>query len=945
MKQFAAILFASNLTASLLASNIESIDLSGKWRFAIDGDSTGQQQKWYQTALPGKDIIMLPGSIQQQEYGSVPGPDTSWVGTIRQEEWDKPKYSQYRSPENFKIPFWLQPDHYYKGRVWYQKTVLIPDAWKQRRISLFLERPHWETTIWIDSKWVGSANHLSTPHIFDLSNFLEPGEHCLTICVDNREIIDVGINSHSISDHTQSNWNGIVGRIELHAEPAAWIDDIQIYPDTNTAIIKTQVHFGNLTGKSLSGKFRLEVSFKEQMIAFSESELLLDSDSRQIEVTIPLGETIRTWDEFSPNLYILKTRFTSNWGVDVKTTPFAFRQVATKGTRFTLNGRPIFLRGTLECCIFPKTGYPPMDIDTWKRIINTCKAHGLNHIRFHSWCPPEAAFTAADELGFYFQVECSSWANNDRGQGIGNEKSVDRWLYDEADAILKAYGNHPSFLLLAYGNEPGGPESGAVYLREWVSHFKKKDPRHLVTSASGWPLIEQSDYHVWPAPRIQQWGQQLRSRINSSPPETTTDYRNYVTLYPNQPVISHEIGQWCVYPDFDEIRKYTGVLKPKNFEVFRDFLEQKNLLDQAHDFFMASGKLQALCYKEEIESALRTPGFGGFQLLDLHDFPGQGTALVGVLDPFWDSKPYITPGQYRKFCNAIVPLLRLQKRIFTASDTFSAQVEVSHFGPVDLLDAEIEWSFLDDQDQCLREGILPENSICAGDLHSIGSIHFPLSDMAAPAKYKLLLKIKDTDVCNDWDVWIYPDTVDLEAPDSIMISGSLDQSTSSFLEKGGNVLLAVNPTTVKTDVKLGFSSIFWNTAWTNGQAPHTLGILCNPSHPALADFPTEYHSNWQWSEVIQHAAAMEMDHLPSKLRPIVQIVPDWFEPKRLGLIFEAKTGKGKLVICSINILNELEKKPVLRQLRHSLLHYMQSDDFNPEIQIDIESIKSLFYQQ
>ena len=109
------------------------------------------------------------------------------------------------------------------------------------------------------------------------------------------------------------------------------------------------------------------------------------------------------------------------------------------------------------------------------------------------------------------------------------------------------------------------------------------------------------------------------------------------------PAVVHEMGQWCVYPNFDEVRKYTGPLKPKNFDIFHDSLAEHGMLDQWRDFLRASGKLQALCYKEEIEAALRTPGIGGFELLDLHDFPGQGTALVGVLDPFWESKGYITP--------------------------------------------------------------------------------------------------------------------------------------------------------------------------------------------------------------------------------------------------------------------------------------------------------------
>ena len=225
-----------------------------------------------------------------------------------------------------------------------------------------------------------------------------------------------------------------------------------------------------------------------------------------------------------------------------------------RGHTVLLNGRPLFLRGTLECCIFPLTGYPPTDVESWKRIIRVCKSHGLNHIRFHSWCPPEAAFVAADELGFYYQVECSTWPN--ASTSLGNGLPIDEWLYREGERVLEEYGNHPSFLLLAMGNEPAGPERGGKYLGPWVEHFKAKTDRQLVTSGSGWPSIAENEFHVTPSPRIQQWGQGLGSRINAQPPATMADYREFVGGY-DVPVISHEIGQWCVYPNFDEMEKYT----------------------------------------------------------------------------------------------------------------------------------------------------------------------------------------------------------------------------------------------------------------------------------------------------------------------------------------------------------------------------------------------------
>ncbi len=927
------------MSSVLLASDV--IDLSGDWHFAMDVSDAGLQRQWYKALLPGDEALCLPGSMQSQGFGSDPGPSTPWVGDIRESELKKPKYAPYRSANNYKMPFWLQPDRYYKGAAWYQKNVKIPSSWVGKHITLTLERPHWETRVWVDDSAAGSINYLSVPHTYDLSELLTPGEHTLTIRVDNRMIVNVGPNSHSISDHTQSNWNGIVGAITLKAQPATYIADVQVYPDLEQGAVKVVTHIMSRSENKKTGQleYRIDIEGTKES-TYLIKDVQLTPAGKIYECVIPINKSIRIWDEFNPNLYTLKTELKAGGSSDEYVTTFGMRQIAVEGSRIMLNGRRIFMRGTLECCIFPKTGYPPTDVASWKRIINICKSHGLNHIRFHSWCPPEAAFIAADELGFYYQVECSSWAN--QGIGLGNGQPIDPWLYDEADAVLKAYGNHPSFVLFAYGNEPAGPENGGVFLRKWVSHYKQKDARHLVTSGSGWPLIEPSHYHVDPSPRIQQWGQQLGSRINSKAPETVTDYRDHVKRYPMQSIISHEIGQWCVYPNFEEIKKYTGIMKAKNFEIFRDFLEGKHMLDQAHNFLMASGKLQVLCYKEDIESALRTPDFGGFQLLDLHDFPGQGTALVGVLDPFWDSKPYISPSEYKRFSGPVVPLARMPKRIFTASDTLTAQVDVSQFGPNDLNDIELQWKLMNTDGKAVKQGAMEADKLPAGDLHRVGDLSISLSDLETPAKYTLELMIKEADARNDWDIWVYPNTVETDPVDEITLATALDKNVVSKLQNGAKVFLMIPPEQVKTDVKIGFSSIFWNTAWTDGQAPHTLGILCDPKHPALALFPTDYHSNWQWSEPIQHAAAMILDDLPKQLRPIVQVVPDWFEPKRLGLLFEAKVGGGSLLVCSVNLRDNLQKRPVARQLKHSLLAYMASENFKPIIEVNMEAIQSLF---
>jgi len=932
-----------------------TVSLAGQWRFEIDRQDVGVAQGWFARKLTGH--VRLPGDLTEQGIGDDVTVETKWIGDIvDQSFFTAPEYEEYRKPGNVKIPFWLQPTKYYAGAAWYQREVEIPADWKGKRVVLNLERAHWETRVWVDGQSHGSNTALATPHEYDLGTAITPGKHTLTIRVDNRLIVDGGVNSHSISDHTQGNWNGIVGEIELRASRPVWVYDVQVYPQVKTKMITVKGVIGNQTGQGGKDKLRirvienpphsLELPVKGMTgrnvlvpVARSENEVSWTASGGTFAVDIELPDKVGQWSEFEPELYEVGVSIGDD---GVYTGPvFGLREISTAGTQFLLNGQKTFIRGTLECAIFPKTGHPPTDFDSWHKVISVAKAHGLNNIRFHSWCPPEAAFDAADELGFYLMVECSSWANS--STTIGDGKPVDKWIYEEADRILKAYGNHPSFILMLYGNEPGG-DKHKQFLDRWVNHYRAKDPRRLYSSGAGWPELDANQFHVSPGPRIQQWRQGLGSRINSKPPETSSDYRDYIAAR-KVPVISHEIGQWCVYPNFDEIKKYTGYLKPKNFEIFRDRLKAKGMLDQASQFFLASGKLQTLCYKEDIESALRTPGMGGFQLLDLHDFPGQGTALVGVLDPFWDSKGYVKPGEYSRFCNSTVPLARFTKRIFTQSENLEAEIEAAHFGPEPIPDVSAEWRILDDTGESVTEGSLPPVLLQLDNGVKLGRIEVPLGTLRAPARYRLAVDIGSYE--NDWDFWVYPDSGMIPVPEGITVTSRFDDKTATVLAQGGRVLLLLPPSEVAPDPKrgkvaLGFSSIFWNTAWTSRQAPHTLGILCDPKHPALARFPTEYHSNWQWWYLVSRAGAMILDGLPSELRPIVQVIDDWFTARRLGLVYEARVGQGKMVVCSIDLESDLAKNPVARQLRESLLSYMGSNRFNPAVELTAGQVRSLF---
>lgn len=936
----AAILFLAP-PSGLLAQN--SISLAGQWKLKLDKNDIGLQQEWYGDNFSDAHTILLPGSIQEYDLGEELSTETEWIATNYKQFYELEKYAPYRTDDNFKFPYWLTSDTHYKGVTWFQREVEIPADWKDKQVTLELERSHWGSMVFVDNQKIGADSSLATPHRYDLTEALSPGTHILTVRVDNRLLYEIGQNSHSVTEHTQTNWNGLVGDLSLKASDPVYISNVQVYPDVKNKQARVEVHVNNATGSRQSGNIRLQatsVNTDKQQVLPHEAKSFSVSESGVVEFTYSMGEDPLLWDEFNPRFYTMNVELESGSSYsDTHTTDFGMRNFSVNGTRFHINGKPVFLRGTLESAIFPETGYPSTSKKEWAHHFDVAKQHGLNHIRFHSWCPPKAAFEAADEAGIYLQVEAPVWVN--QGATLGDGKPVDQFVIDESKRIMEEFGNHPSFAMFAHGNEPAGDHM-EEYLTDFVNMWKEKDNRRVYTSGSGWPAIEANEFHDIPDPRIQQWGEELSSQINGNPPSTDWNFTGDIEQY-DIPVIGHEIGQWTVYPNFNEMSKYTGVLYPHNFEIFQDLLEKNHMLHQAHDFLMASGKLQALCYKADIEASLRTPGYAGYQMLDLHDFPGQGTALVGILDPFWDSKPYINSEEFSRFSSRTVPLAIMKKRVLSNTETFTADLEIAHFREHQEQDVPVEWKITNNEDQILATGAT-RTDLPIGNNIKAGRASLNLASFHEPEKLNLKVTVGNLGE-NDWDFWVYPESVDTSPSSDVIVTKTLTPAIERKLKDGAKVLLQLNGKLKEgkgKEVVGGFSTVFWNTAWTGGQAPHTMGVLVDPSDALFNSFPTEYHTNWQWWDIVHDVHPMVLNNFPAGLTPSIQMIDTWFDAKKLGLLLEAKVGKGKLVVTSIDFENNLNSRHAARQLYHSLLTYMEGEHFDPGTHVEVGLVRSLY---
>lgn len=891
------------------------LDLSGTWQFAMDSKDVGEQECWFERSL--EDVILLPGTTDLAGKG-IPNELSPAL--------EKPQMLH------------LTRRHSYVGPAWYSREIEIPASWKGRNVSLYLERVMWQSKVWIDGVALeGVQESLTTPHRFDLPSDIRPGKHRLTIRIDNRKQYDISVKdlAHAYTNDTQIMWNGVLGRLELRAENQISVEDVQLYPNVSQKKVRCVVTVSNFGKKEKQGTLSFNPKILTDGRALS-SQLLTTSfrpGKNTITYDYDMGENTVLWNEFSPVCYQMDVILTQGKKTSAFSARFGMRNLSTSGSVLMNNGDRIYLRGTLECCIFPLTGTPPTDKEGWNKVFSVAKAYGLNHLRFHSWCPPQAAFEVADDMGFYLQVELPLWSLT-----VGKDTTTNRFLHEEADRILKEYGNHPSFCLMSVGNEL---QPDFDFLNNLRSYMKSKDNRHLYTTTT---FTFEKGHGDWPETGddffVTQWTKKgwVRGQgiFNDESPCFNKDYTSAVDGM-NVPLISHEIGQYAVYPNLKEIEKYKGVLDPLNFKAVRVDLQEKGLLSKADDYLNASGKLAAILYKEEIERALKTPGFSGFQLLDLHDFPGQGTALVGLLDAFWDSKGIVAAEDFRNFCSPVVPLTRFPKAVYTNNELFEATVEIANYAASDIDNKKILWNLFGPGRKSVASGYFDAAHIEKGKNSVIGKISASLNQVTVATCLTLEVAVAETPYKNSWSVWVYPENVAINAGD-VCVTDNLEKALSE-LSKGRKVLLSP-PVGALKGIEGKFVPVFWSPIHFPKQAG-SMGILCDSGHSALSDFPTENHTDWQWWHLLKNSKTLVVDSI-APVSAIVEHVDNFANNRRLLSVFEATCNGGKLLFSSMDILSEKNQKyPEIRQLLYSLLNYMNSETFKPCSELPKEDLNKL----
>lgn len=873
--------------------------------------------------------------------------------------------------ENVPIATRYTRKHTYEGAVAFTRVIHYQPS-EGTRVFLEAERARCLKLLVNDKEIVPVIGSLSSPYLFEVTGLLS-GTDTITLLSDNSYPglpHDDIVYSSAATDETQTNWNGILGYFQLREEKEVYIRTVRVYPLGKTISVDVEVD----AVQPFEGIIRIEsnaIASGQNDHQVRQSVMLTKDNITQQKTScktihalfhqIPCRDNVRIWDEYEGNLYQLTAVLEIKDAMaDSREVTFGIRDFGDNGHgRLTLNNRVIFVRSETNCAVFPETGHDPMEVEDWLEILQKYKDYGINYMRFHSHCPPDAAFCAADRLGIMMQPELSCWNPKD---ALESQESY-RYYCRELMQILTSYANHPSFVALTLGNELHNREMGKERMYELVQLAGSMDRTRLYAIGSNTyygaeGCDKNSDFYTSQkyyqeelrgcfAAESNQPGEKgyLQGYINNRYPNTENNYDAAMEkLRENcqKPVFSFEVGQYEILPDFDELKSFQGVLEPENLRLIQKRVEQAGLSDVWKQYVEATGELSFIGYREEIEAVMRTRELSGISLLGLQDFPGQGTALVGMMNSHLEVKPYAfaSPERFRYFFRESLPLVKLKKYTYETGEMLHAEIWVANYGKEDIC-GEFEVTLK--SRECIIKDKISRKSYEQGNLTKAGDIDICLKGFHHAEELDLLVVLTDERkrirLENSYRIWVYPKVTPL-CPDSVYEARHFDKKARKVLQEGGIVYLSPDATkeALPDSIRTQFTTDFWSVK-TFAAQEGGMGQLIDVTHPIFETFPTETHTDWQWWCMATQRAVI----LPKYYHAIVTEMDSYAYLRPMAQLIECRCGGGRLLFSAFGLHN-LQKYPEARALQASIYQYLASDRLLPEEglpELSVEEITAL----
>ena len=872
--------------------------------------------------------VKLPGTLDENGIGEPDTGENLWGPAGK------------NGPCQGPIPTRFTRKHTYEGPVTFRRRV----DWEPpqgRRVFLKVGRAR-HLRLLVDGREVDPFEEptISTPYVFEVTGLVRHGS-TLELISDNSYPgwpHDAIVYSSAATDETQTNWNGVLGELGLEDKAPVFLRSVRVYPGEGEVTVQVEISAAEPYGGTLS----LD---SPALASPAERQLTLETGEHQVEFShLPTAPGAALWDEGEGNLYRLRASLS---GGEEKTVRFGLRTFGEKKGRLAINGRVFFLRGEANCAEFPEEGHPPMTVEGWLQVLSTFRAYGVNVMRFHSHCPPEAAFAAADELGMMMQPELSHW---DPEHAFLPQENLDYYTA-ELRQILRHLANHPSFVMLTFGNELWTDQEGLDRMHRLLDMARTLDPTRLYAIGSSpfygikgcdsaSDFYTSTQYHHDMIRATSALGENTPGRLpgflNNKYPGPGENYDHSMELLREtyqKPVFSFEVGQFEILPDFDELADFQGVSDPANYRLIQQRVEKRGLSSQWKRWVEATGQLSLLGYRAEVEAAMNTDQLSGISLLGLQDFPGQGTALVGMLNSHQKPKPFAfaQPQRFSAFFRDQQVLLSLPRYTYEQGETLAGQVSFANYGKKELR-GNLTYRLAGPG--FVREGSLPAVACPAGQRTLLGALELELPSQGKAIRLDLTLDFAG--VTNLYPLWVYP-KVDPVCPPQVYETRCFDEKARQVLAQGGRVYLS--PQADKEHMPSSIATQFTTDFWSVGTFPAqegSMGQLIHQEHPLFESFPTESHTNWQWWPMASQRAFV----LPQEAQTIITEMDSYAFLRPMAQLLEARCGGGTILASSLG-LQDLQQYPEARALLQAIYGYMGSDRFAPQQELDPDFFAAL----
>lgn len=863
------------------------VSLDGVWRFRMDPENAGEKDQWFLSNVAFEEGIHVPGAWDAQGFG---------------DETEKLR-------------------HHFIGKGWYGRQASIPAEWAGRRVFLCIGGVHRYAKVWVNGRFLGEHVGYLSPFEYEITDYIQPGAPAeVCICVDSaqRWDIDTLTGCFDIIDYMDTYWGGIWGHVTLEARSAAYLEGLFVRPIVSQTRDSPLFATACRISATLAGEggacdgVRLEVLGPGGELAAEKTTSLddaLDGDEVVAELPVPGA---KLWSPNAPHLYSARLSLLQRGEViDHVETRFGFRTIEIRDAHIYLNGKRIFLSGYGDDCVYPETMAAPSDKRVYLERLTVAKAYGFNHVRHHSHMLPPEYYDACDEVGMLVSAEFPIAYQQfyDRAQGPAIELYRREW-----SAAIRRFRNHPSVLDWCMGNEMWG---GVPLAPELYRIAKDLDPTR--------PVVDSDGVHA-------------RGFVDGAQDRDTLDL--YFAMFdvgntpldkpdkfhcpnPLKPVISHETGNYVTFPRLDMIDLFTDNFKPFWLTPVKAKLEAMGLLDEAGLWAANSERLYFLCHKSNIEGLRKSPNICGYHWWLLQDY---WTTSNGLVDTHFRPKGAIDQEKVSRLNGEVLVLQDGLGLTYRGGESLELALLVSNYSPDTLAEPSLAWRVR------LGDGVVAEDAGLAasapqGEVTELRHIEVPLPD--APQPYRLTvdaeLVVGGQRYTNDWSTWVYPATIDpprvevplFASPDLMpqlgrfgveaIPSGDRLPSRAVYVSslptlpmldaiEAGACLVLLQPQGLFPSASTRFKTAWWRGNERDNNAGTV--VYDNPITRAMAP---EGWCDAGWRRLIEGCHGYILDEFPSVPEVLVRGIEVLGVCRNKALLFQAKVGKGALVVCGLNL--------------------------------------------